>query len=182
MAESAVLTIDGNRKEGSKAATPTSEAAVSRNWLLALRRYFLAIALGNLIWEFAQLPLYTIWHQSTAREIMFAAAHCTGGDVLIAGVSLLAALALFGTGQWPHARFRVVALAAILSGLAYTVFSEWLNTEIRGSWAYSEWMPTLPLIGAGLSPFAQWMVVPTVALWWARRPFVATTEQKRRAL
>lgn len=173
MVEGTVLTIGGRRTEGSKAATPTSETAASGNWLSVLRRYFLAIALGNLIWEFAQLPLYTVWHQGTAREIVFAAVHCAGGDVLIAGVSLLAALMVVGAGRWPHARFRVVALAAILGGLAYTVFSEWLNTEIRGSWAYSEWMPTLPLIGAGLSPFAQWMIVPIVAFWWARRPLIA---------
>ena len=75
-----------------------------------------------------------------------------------------------------------MALATILGGLAYTVFSEWLNTEIRGSWAYSEWMPTLPLIGAGLSPFAQWIIVPIVAFWWARRSFVAMTEQRRGTL
>jgi hypothetical protein len=66
-----------------------------------------------------------------------------------------------------------VASLTIVGGLAYTIFSEWLNTEIRGSWAYSAWMPTLPLIGAGLSPFAQWIAVPVVAFWWARRPFVA---------
>jgi hypothetical protein len=87
---------------------------------------------------------------------------------------------MIGNRQWPQARSRVVALAAILGGLVYTVFSEWLNTEIRGSWSYTEWMPTLPLIGAGLSPFAQWIAVPIFALWWARRPFVAVAEQGRR--
>lgn len=182
MVESTVLTIGGHQREGSNTATPRSEKVASGDWFSALRRYFLAIALGNLIWEFAQLPLYTIWHQGTAREIVFAAVHCTGGDVLIAGMSLLAALMVLGTGRWPHARFRVVALATILGGLAYTVFSEWLNTEIRGSWAYSEWMPTLPLIGAGLSPFAQWMVVPAVGLWWAYRPFGAMAKQGRGTL
>ena len=139
------------------------ETVASGDWLWALRRYFLASTLGNLIWEFAQLPLYTVWQRGSAREIVFAAVHCSGGDVLIAGVCLISALMIIGNRQWPHARFRVVASATILSGLAYTVFSEWLNTEVRGSWAYTEWMPTLPLIGAGLSPFAQWIVVPSVA-------------------
>ena len=169
MAESTVLTISG---------ALMSEMTVSVDWLAALRRYFLASAVGNLVWEFAQLPLYTIWHQGSVREIVFAAVHCTGGDILIAGASLTAALMVIGNRRWPQARFRVVALATILGGLAYTVFSEWLNTEIRGSWAYTEWMPTLPLIGAGLSPFAQWIVVPIIALWWARRPF-AIGEQGR---
>jgi hypothetical protein len=52
----------------------------------------------------------------------------------------------------------------------YTVFSEWLNTEVRGSWAYSEFMPVLPVIDAGLSPLAQWIIIPFAAFWWARHP------------
>lgn len=153
--------------------------AAPGDWLVALRRYVMAIALLNLIWEFAQLPLYTIWHEGSVRETVFAAIHCTGGDVLIASMSLLATLMITGNGRWPHGRFHLVAAATILGGLTYTIFSEWLNTEIRGSWAYSDWMPTVPLIGAGLSPFAQWIVVPVVAFWWARRPFVAVAEQGR---
>jgi hypothetical protein len=57
--------------------------------------------------------------------------------------------------------------STLFGGLAYTVFSEWLNTEIRGSWAYTDAMPQLPLVGAGLSPLAQWIVVPLIAFWWA---------------
>lgn len=155
------------------------KAAASGDWLSAMRRYVIASALLNLVWEFAQLPLYTIWHEGSMREIVFAAVHCTGGDILIASASLLATLMIIGNERWPHDRFHVVAAATILAGLAYTIFSEWLNTEIRGSWAYSDRMPIVPLIGAGLSPFAQWIAVPVVAFWWARRSFVAVTEQGR---
>jgi hypothetical protein len=70
--------------------------------------------------------------------------------------------------RWPHASFGRVAVVAGVGGLAYTVFSEWLNTEIRGSWAYSTWMPVLPVIGTGLAPFLQWIIVPWVAFWWVR--------------
>jgi len=125
--------------------------------------------LGNLVWEFAQLPLYTIWHEGTEREIVFAAVHCTGGDVVIANMALVGTLAIGGGSLWPHARFPTVAALAVFGGLGYTVFSEWLNTEIRGSWAYTSWMPTLPMIGSGVAPLAQWMIVPPLALWWARR-------------
>ena len=142
----------------------------SGDWLRALRRFVLASALANLVWEFAQLPLYTIWYEESVPEIIFAVVHCTGGDILISSASLLAALVIFGGARWPNGNFHGVAAAAIIGGLAYTIFSEWLNTEIRGSWAYSEFMPILPFFGAGLSPLAQWLVVPMVALWWARRP------------
>lgn len=142
----------------------------SGGWLRVLRRYLAAIAVGNLGWEFAQLPLYTIWHDGSPGEIAFAALHCTGGDVLIAGAALLTALLVAATGDWPHDRFAAVVAITVLGGLGYTVFSEWLNTEIRGSWAYAETMPRLPLIGTGFAPLAQWIVVPIAAFWWSRHP------------
>lgn len=145
----------------------------SGDWLSVLRRYLLAITVGNLAWELAQLPLYTIWHEGSLREITFAVLHCTGGDILIAGTALLAALLTLANGRWPHDRFVAVAAAATLGGVSYTIFSEWLNTEIRGSWAYTALMPQLPLIGTGIAPLAQWIIVPLIAFWWARRPIAA---------
>lgn len=142
---------------------------VAGAWLTVIRRYLGTIVVGNLIWEFAQMPLYTIWHEGTGREIVFAAVHCTAGDVVIASMALVGALVIGGGSFWPHARFPTVTALAVLGGLGYTVFSEWLNTEIRGSWAYTSWMPTLPMIGSGVAPLARWMIVPPLALWWARR-------------
>lgn len=178
MAQGAVLKMEEHPGEESKSTLQAIDTVTrTGGWLSAIRRYVMASALGNLVWEFAQLPLYTIWHEGSAQDIVFAAVHCAGGDVLIATTSLLAGLLLAGNGWWPHARFTAVALIAVLGGLAYTVFSEWLNTEIRGSWAYTEWMPQLPLIGTGLSPFAQWLVVPVAAFWWARRPSASAAGQ-----
>lgn len=67
-----------------------------------------------------------------------------------------------------------MATLTLVAGLAYTIFSEWLNTEVRGSWTYSDLMPRLPVNGTGLSPLAQWIVIPLAAFWWAhhRRPHV----------
>ncbi len=157
--------FEPTHRTAASAVTDTS----SSDWLPAMRRYFLVIAAGNLVWEIAQLPLYTIWYEGTAGEIAFATLHCTGGDVVIAGTALLWALVLVGDRRWPHSRFGSVAASAVAGGVAYTIFSEWLNTEIRGSWAYTELMPELPLIGTGISPLAQWLVVPSAALWWLRR-------------
>lgn len=140
------------------------------SWLLVVRRYIAFIAVANLVWEFAQLPLYTLWKEGTPGEIVFAAVHCTGGDLLISSASFLGSLVALGSSRWPHQRYSEVATLTFLSGLGYTIFSEWLNTEIRGSWAYSDLMPTVPIIGSGVSPLAQWIVIPITALWWARRP------------
>jgi hypothetical protein len=149
-------------------------------WLIVLRRYALAIVLGNLLWELAHLPLYTIWYEGGADKILFAAVHCTGGDVLIAGAALLASLLVLGDHRWPYGSYHTVATAAVLGGVGYTVYSEWLNTEIRGSWAYTDWMPQLPVVGTGLSPLAQWLIIPPTAFWWARRPVMALAHRMER--
>ena len=60
------------------------------------------------------------------------------------------------------------AAAAVALGLAYTVYSEHLNLA-RGAWAYSESMPTLPWLGTGLTPLAQWLLIPALSLSWACR-------------
>jgi hypothetical protein len=135
-----------------------------------LRRYFLFAALANLAWEVAHLPLYTLWWESGFGENAFAVVHCTGGDLLIATASLTLALLFFADRDWPEEGFPKVAAATVVLGVGYTVFSEWLNTEIRGSWAYTDRMPVVPILGTGLSPLAQWLVVPLAAFWWARRP------------
>ena len=141
--------------------------AVGLGWLNVLRRYLVAMALGNLIWEFAHMPLYTLWETGSPGEIAFAAIHCTGGDILIAMSALLAALFLLGSSQWPTTGYRRVGLATILIGLGYTVLSEWLNIEVREAWSYRDLMPVIPVIDAGLSPIAQWIVLPIIAFRWA---------------
>jgi hypothetical protein len=50
--------------------------------------------------------------------------------------------------------------------MAYTVFSEWLNVSVRGSWEYAAAMPEV--LGIGLSPLFQWLVVPGLALFLLR--------------
>jgi len=142
---------------------PSTEPHASA-WLSTLRAYLAVSAAAHLVWEILQLPLYTIWTTGTARQMAFAVLHCTGGDILIAGLSLLAALTLFGTQRWPAERNARVFAAALLIGVGYTIYSEWLNTGSLASWAYSGLMPVVPGLGTGLSPILQWLVVPTAAL------------------
>ena len=127
-----------------------------------MRRYLAVIAVGNLVWEVAQMPLYTLWRTGSTQDIAFAVVHCTGGDVLIAAASLLGSLLLFGAAEWPRSRFLTVANPTVLLGLGYTIYSEHLNTA-SNAWTYAELMPVLPGLGTGLAPLAQWLVVPLLA-------------------
>ena len=138
-------------------------------WLSLIRRYVLFLAAANLLWEALHMPLYTLWQTGTDREILLFGLHCTAGDILIGSSALLASLLLFGKAGWPRERFPTVALSTIALGLAYTSWSEWYNVYVRESWAYSRWMPLLPWLGIGLSPLAQWIVIPAAGFWWTRR-------------
>ena len=146
-------------------------AVGAHNWLATLRLYLVLSLALHLIWETLQLPLYTIGTSGTLWQKAFAAVHCTAGDVIIAALSLLAALLLVGTNTWPHKGARRVFALAILLGVAYTIYSEWMNTTIRASWSYGPLMPVVPWIGTGLSPLVQWIVVPALGLSVAQRRY-----------
>lgn len=145
------------------------DPALMPDWPRALRVYLGTVAVGDLAWEAAQLPLYTIWRTGTPGEKAFAVLHCTGGDLLIALACLALALVLAGERAWPVHGHRRVAALTIGFGVAYTIFSEWLNIVVREAWAYSDLMPVVPVIDTGLSPILQWAVVPLLALHLAHR-------------
>jgi hypothetical protein len=45
-----------------------------------------------------------------------------------------------------------------------TVAIEWLATEVWHRWSYAADMPTLPLVGTGLVPLLQWLVLPPLVV------------------
>ena len=115
------------------------------------------------------MPLYGVWKAGTAEEIIYNGLHCTVGDLMIAAFSLLAAIVLAGWSRWPRSQWLEVSGTAILAGIGYTAFSEWHNVYVLQSWSYARAMPVVPGTGIGVSPLAQWLVVPTAALSLAWR-------------
>jgi len=130
-------------------------------------RYLVAVGVGNLVWEFMQLPLYTIWQTADGGSIAYAAVHCWVGDLLIAA-SCLGAAILTSDRNWPIGPYRRTALIATPLGVISTIVLEWLNVDLLQSWAYAPAMPVIPLLGTGLSPLLQWLILPPFAFAWAR--------------
>jgi len=137
-------------------------------WHHVLARFLPLLAAGNLVWEILQLPFYTLWQEATPQFRIFAVAHCTIGDVMIGTSALLISVALFGRRGWPHVGHGRVLAPAMLAGAAYTVFSEWMNTQVTMGWQYAESMLRVPPLGTGIAPLLQWVVVPPLAYWLAR--------------
>ena len=138
-------------------------------WRLIVRGYLPWLALLNLMWEVAHLPLYTLWTQAPPADIAFAVAHCTAGDLLIGSAALAIVLILTRSGAVAGWKWGRISSCTALIGAVYTVFSEWLNVAVRKSWAYSSLMPVIPPLDTGLLPVLQWVVVPMLASWSNRR-------------
>lgn len=132
-------------------------------WRFVLARFVPLLAVGNLLWEIFQLPFYTLWREGTPQLRAFAVVHCTSGDVPIGTAAVLALIMLFGRRGWPDRGHGAVLGAATFFGAAYTVFSEWLNTQVTMSWQYSESMVRVPPLGTGIAPLLQWIIVPPMA-------------------
>ncbi len=133
--------------------------------LARIARYLGFILAANLIWEVAQLPLYTLWSAGAPLEIAWAVVHCTAGDVLIAAAALAVAWLVTGSESLPHVPSARLALTTILAGVAFTAFSEWWNTQVTHAWTYAAAMPIIPGTPIGLSPILQWAILPLACLW-----------------
>ena len=119
----------------------------------------------QLLWEIAQFPLYTVWHEGDWSFILYGLVHCTLGDLLIL-LSVFWLVALFNRSRyWAFSPSMPNIVLFTVLGLTYTIFSEILNTRIKGTWGYTELMPIVPVIEIGGMPFLQWLLIPPVLIW-----------------
>ena len=139
----------------------------STTWLRALRLYIAAGAGFNLVWELGQLPLYTVWNTASNGALLYDSLHCTVGDTMIASLGMLTSILVAGSAAWPTARFFAVSMLTVFFGVGFTIFSEWHNTVVTHAWTYAPSMPTV--LGIGLAPIAQWVVVPICTFWVLKR-------------
>lgn len=120
----------------------------------------------HLLWEIAQFPLYTVWHEGDWSYILYGLAHCALGDLLILlNVFWLVSL-LNRSRYWvfsPSLMSNIVLFT--LLGLTYTIFSEIINTRVNSTWGYTELMPIVPVIEIGAMPFLQWLLISPILIW-----------------
>nr|MDQ6881210.1 hypothetical protein [Pseudomonadota bacterium] len=60
--------------------------------------------------------------------------------------------------------FLVLPIMATVAIERLALSGHWME-----HWSYSVLMPVVPLLGVGLSPLLQWIVVPPAVLWLVRR-------------
>jgi hypothetical protein len=117
----------------------------------------------NLTWEIAQARLYTIWTEANLLTVAWSLFHCTVGDVLISLAMFALAGIVLWRADWPASRPWTGGAVFVVGALAFTAWSEWYNVYRAGSWSYTTSMPTI--LGIGLSPLLQWLILPPVVVF-----------------
>jgi fructose-specific phosphotransferase system IIC component len=93
----------------------------------------------------------------------------TLGDVVIALVGFWAVAASARTRSWVLRPTAGQLTGFVAVGVLITILMEWLATQVLDRWTYAESMPVIPLLGVGLSPLLQWVVLPPIVVWFVRR-------------
>ena len=143
-----------------------------RHYLQQIMAMFLVAVAVNYVWELAQAPLYAGW---TGWDNIWW--HCfvaSLGDGILVWIIFATGWAVFRRFDWiadPDARAIGVMLAA---GLGIALAIEWLAVHILERWTYGPRMPVIPVIGIGLVPVLQMLLLPPlifriVAGWSGRK-------------
>jgi fatty acid desaturase len=126
-------------------------------------RLYVAIVLSsfvlNELWEMAQMPAYA---ETAGRSLSRTIGPCSRaavGDVGITlGIHTVIALAVCDLGWTLRRRWGASAAAAAL-GLACAILVE-CAALAAGRWSYTEQMPVVPALDAGLWPLLQMTLLP----------------------
>jgi hypothetical protein len=153
----------------------TSSAHSSLPWR-RLGRFFATTVLAsfvlNEIWEMAQMSAYVETAVNPWTSTLGLCTRAAVGDVgIILGLYAAGALPAGDLGWGMRGRWNIYATVAVL-GLAFAVLVEHAALA-AGRWTYSERMPVVPVLDAGLWPLLQMALLPPLtflfARWWVGR-------------
>ncbi len=121
----------------------------------------------HFVWETLQAPFFEGMAAAPHWRAVLRCARASAGDVVIAWLAYGAGAWWAGRRSWLADPGRIPFRIYMIVGLAITVFLEWVNVYVRHAWAYANGMPVL--LGIGLTPLVQWLLLPPLTLWLARR-------------
>lgn len=138
-------------------------------------------ALLNLPWEFLQVPFFSGMSREEHWSGVKTCARATLGDAIIMLTGYWIVAISFRRRQWiSHPRVREL-LVFVGIGLGATIIIERmaLAGTWPGGWSYSERMYVIPMVEVGLAPILQWLLLPPLTLWFARRQISAAGPKAR---
>ena len=123
----------------------------------------------NLVWEFAQVPLFEGMPLTAHWRAIQVCARATAGDVVIALIAFWAVAVAARSRRWIVEATGPQIAGFVAVGVAITVVMEWMAIRVLGRWAYAPSMPTIPGLEVGVSPLLQWLVLPPLVVWFVGR-------------
>lgn len=124
--------------------------------------------LFNFVWEIWQAPLFQGMNELTHIETTRQCTLATLGDVGI----LLAAfwtIALIARSRRWMVHPKAMQIAGFIAiGIIVTVVFEALAIHVLNRWQYAAAMPTLPILGTGITPVLQWLIIPPIIVFMVR--------------
>jgi hypothetical protein len=127
--------------------------------------------LVNFPWELLQAPLFAGHAEAPHVTVVLSCLQATVGDAAVMLVAHGLASGFAGNRHWLLRTSAADLARFVATGILVTVGIEWLAT--RGwwvqVWSYSASMPVVPGLGVGLAPLAQWLILPPLVVWLARR-------------
>jgi hypothetical protein len=134
----------------------------------------------HFFWEMAQVPFFADMPDASHWQVIELCTRATVGDANIA-FSAYALAALFTRDWfWITKPWRLSTLLMYFAvGLIVTIIFEYWATGAGQRWSYSDLMPKMPLLGTGVLPLAQWVVVPIVLIYTIKWMFLGWLVSKR---
>lgn len=142
-------------------------------WNIAVFSFLL-----NFFWEIQQMPFYQIPPEFSCLNVIQNCTAATLGDIGISIAAFWTVAALSKSRQWFHQPSLWQMATLIGVGIAITAIFEFLATGILNRWQYSNLMPTLPIVGTGLTPLLQWLLLPPLILWFVKRQLSSTRRNR----
>ncbi len=132
-----------------------------------IKLFFLGFVI-NFVWEMLQMPLFSYPADSSMTQINLACIQASAGDAAMIVIAFWVVVLLQKDREWylhPSVRSLVLFL---LPGVIMTIVFEAMATGPLDRWAYTNAMPTLPGLGTGLAPLAQWLLLPPLIIFIIR--------------
>lgn len=120
----------------------------------------------NFVWEMVVMPAYETRSASATGVWIVMCLVATLGDV---GITLgsYAVAKMITTRRWLTRPTLVPFVTYLAVGLVMTIAFECVNVNVLHRWSYAPRM--LVVAGIGVLPLLQWLVLPPIVLWLARR-------------
>mgnify|MGYP001576796075 CR=1 FL=1 len=123
----------------------------------------------NLPWEIWQIPLFKGVASLAHWDGVIMCTRAAVGDAVITLLAFWLVAATVRSRGWIRRPTAVTLGTFVAVGVVATVVLEYWATQVGGRWQYAEAMPRLPLLGTGLAPLLQWLLLPPLVVWLVRR-------------